>query len=442
MITKQKHFYFIAFMLMASAFLPIVFNNLPPLIRSHHIWTSIWVLSLLVFYPKVFINKMMVYVLIYSVFLFVALNFMWNSMDEWNYYMLIKEYYQIAIGISVITYFLQSKDYIGLAKITKWSMVFLIITAIMTIVSSAIDPMYARNIVGVASINIESKSEAILSFTKFGGGNFGTAIAFMCLFPILIYYYKNTTISLLSKIQVVILLVIIFLALLGMQIFANILIGFVFSVIAFGGMKKMKQSVLVFGLFLSIILFTPKEVYIDSLFSISNSFQKNSDLNYKFRDLAIFIKSGADVEDIRTGTGIRANRFSQLADNFTQSPIFGVFVNSDKYAHGYYQKYLNYGTVGQVAGTHLHWMNKLTITGIIGLFIFLLIPYNFIKSNVRRFDSTFNFYYLLASLSILSYGIFKTMAGRETWYTFFIILPGLYYLPLLKKQNYIFRNEK
>jgi hypothetical protein len=80
-------------------------------------------------------------------------------------------------------------------------------------------------------------------------------------------------------------------------------------------------------------------------------------------------------------------------------------------------------------------MNKLTIIGIFGLLFFIFIPYNFIRNNLQHFNSTYKFYYILSSLSILTYGLMKNIVGRETWYTFFIILPGLYYLPLLKNKQ-------
>ncbi|NTW33994.1 MAG: hypothetical protein HGB12_15485, partial [Bacteroidetes bacterium] len=135
--TKQKYFYYIAFMLMASTFLRVVFNNLPPIIRSHHLWTFIWGLSLVVFHPKIFLNKAIVYILTYGLLLLIATNTIWSNMDELNSSKLFMEFYEITIGVSVITYFIQRKDYINLAKITKWSIVFLFITALMTIVSSA-----------------------------------------------------------------------------------------------------------------------------------------------------------------------------------------------------------------------------------------------------------------------------------------------------------------
>lgn len=411
-------------MLMASTFLRLLFNNLPPILRSHHLWTIIWGISLLVFNAKIFYNKAMLYVLAYGLFLYLATETIWSSIDGWNYKRLFLEFYEIAISISVITYFFQSKDYIHLAKITKWAIVFLFITAIMSIISSAIDPMYARNIVGISSIEVESEREAILSFKRYGGGTYSTAAAFMCLFPVFIYYYKNIKISLLSKKQIIILSGIIFLALIGMQIFGNILIAVAFGVIAVFGMKKMKKSILVISLFLSILAIIPKGIYVKSLVSISDYFDKDSDLNNKFRDLAKFIDTGADIKDNSSGAGARAERYPILMETFVKSPLLGCYFLSDKSGNEY-----------KGEGAHLHWMNKLTVTGIIGLIIFLLIPYNFIRNSIRLFDPTYKFYYILASLSILSYGLIKVIYGRETWYAFFIILPGMYYLPLLKSRN-------
>lgn len=420
-LTKQKYFYFIAFMLIASTFLPLVFNNLPPFIRSHHLWTIIWGISLLIFRPRIFLNRAIVYVLAYGLLLFIATETIWISMDSWNKNLLFNEFYQIAIGISVITYFQQSKDYISFAKITKWSIIFLFITAIMSIISSAIDPMYARNLTGVSAVTDEREIEAILSFKRFGGGTYSSAGAFMCLFPIFIYYYKNMKISLISRKQIIIISILIFLALLGMQIFGNILIAVGFSFIALLGMKKIKQSVLVIGLVFSIIVIIPKEFYINSLLSVSEFFKENSDLNYKFKDMANFFETGADIRDNSTGVGDRIERYPLLLKTFVKKPLLGCYFLSDRSGNGY-----------NGAGAHLYWMNKLTIIGMLVFIFFIFIPYDFIKNQLQHFNSTYKFYYILSSLSILSYGLMKNLVGRETWYAFFIILPGLYYLPLLK----------
>jgi hypothetical protein len=422
-LTKQKYFYYIAFMLIASTYLRVAFNNFPSILRSHHIWTIIWVVSLLIFYPQIFLNKILLYTLGYGCLLFLATVTIWSEMDNANQKRLFWEFYEIGIGVSVFTYFQITRDYIRLAKITKWAIIFFGVTAIMTLIASSVDPSYARNITSATSVLDESERASILSFMHYGGGTYGTAAAFMSLFPIFVYYYKNIKFSPIPKFQIIILSIIIFIALLRIQIFGNILISILFGIITLFGMKKVKQSVLVMVLFILIMFILPKSIYVNTLRSVSNYFEKDSDIQYKFRDMALFIDSGANIKDNTTGVSARVKRYPMLLKTFVKGPLLGCFYFSDGSAEGY-----------NGLGYHLYWMNKLTVTGLIVLIIFLNIPYMFIKENLKNFTSNYKFYYILGSLSILSYGIIKAIIGRETWYAFFIILPGLYYLPLLIKK--------
>ena len=67
-----------------------------------------------------------------------------------------------------------------------------------------------------------------------------------------------------------------------------------------------------------------------------------------------------------------------------------------------------------------------------------------IKMQMRLPGSLFQVeygYFLLSLLSMVALGAMKTLIGRELWYTFFIIVPGLYYLPLLKKKKSKFHKQ-
>lgn len=405
---------------MVTTYLPLFANNLPPVIGSHHLWAAIWCISLVGFYPRVLSNKVMLYTLFYGLLIFIAIKTIWVGIDSWNYKLLLGEFYNIVIGVSVITYFTQSGDYRNLARLTKWSIVFILITALMSIISSAIDPMYARNLGGLSERS-ETEQLAILSLTRLGGGTYSTAAVFMSLFPLWIYYYKNNDISLLSKKLIIITALTIIFALFGMQIFANIIIAFVFGVLSIFGMRRIKTSILIVFLFLSIITFIPKDTYVNTLFQISRLFENKSELNYKFNDLSLFIEEGAEIEGSKTSAAVRAQRYPLLFDTFLKSPILGCYYFTDSSGNNY-----------RAEGAHIHWMNKLTVTGIIGLILFMFIPYLHFKSKLKFFHSEFKFYYILSSLSIIALGLFKTLVGRETWYAFFVIIPGSYYLHLLK----------
>jgi hypothetical protein len=173
------------------------------------------------------------------------------------------------------------------------------------------------------------------------------------------------------------------------------------------------------------MVFIPKESFTNTLISISNLFERYTIINDRLKDLAIFIEHGADIEDVSTEEGSRAERYPMLYEIFIKSPLFGIYFLSDKYGNQYQH----------IGAPHLYWMNKLTTTGIVGLLFFILIPYKNIKNNLQYFNSTYKFYYILASLSIIIYGLLKAITGGETWAVLFIILPGLYYLPLLNNKH-------
>jgi len=161
---------------MATTYLPIVFNNLPPIIRSHHIWTAIWFFSLITLYPKVFQSKLLLFVLLYgAVMLLFLLNTLWVDIDDWNKRQITMEFYEIVVAISVITYFRIERDFLRLAKLVKWSLVFIFITAVMSIITSLMEPSYTRSLTGLGAIKLQSEVDYILGFKKYGAGGYGFA---------------------------------------------------------------------------------------------------------------------------------------------------------------------------------------------------------------------------------------------------------------------------
>lgn len=409
-------------MLMASTFLPLLFNNLPPIIRSHHLWTILFGLSILLFYPRVLKTPIMIPIILYGLILIIGLNVIWSNVDDWNINLLFNELYQISIGASVISYFLITKDYYGLAKITRMTLIFISVTAVMSIIISLINPSYARDLIGIEAFKSAASRKDILSYKKYGGGGYGSAIVFMGLIPILIYYYKNKLLINLKSTYVLIFIIILFLALIRMQIFANILIAIIFSLFALGGLKKLNKSLLITFIFLFIFLIIPIKFYIFVLYYFSQFFPITSNIYYKLTDMAFFLGSGA--VDLNTGIGERFERYPLLLLSFTESPILGHYFILNKTSIGYYG-----------LGAHLYWMNKLTIIGIVGFLIFFRIIYKFTRTISKKFSDQFVFYFWLAVISILVLGLLKAISGREVWYFLFIILPGMYYLPLLNTKN-------
>jgi len=408
----SKYFRFLSFMVLISANLPVVFFNLPSYIKSHHIWTFVWITSLFVFNFKVFQHKHLSFILIYGFLIIVILlNTIWVNIDGWNKHQIRMEFYEILVASSVIIYYRISQDYYGLALLIKWTIICILITAMLSIVTSYINPNYARDIIGADLLASSMEYQKTLSFQKYGGGGYSFASALVCLFPLFIYYLKNNEKSLWKKKTLLLGIVLLFYTLLRLQLFANILVSLAIIVFSILGTRNIYYSSFVFVIMLLIIILIPIQYYVDGLRFAGSWFNPNSEVYYKFNDMANFLIRGGSFEG--TGIGHRAERYPLLWESFSSNPLFG-----GKYWNG-----------------HLHWMNKLAVYGLIGTIPFFIILFNFIKLNLSFFDKEFSYYFLLSISSILILGSMKTLGGRELWYTYFIIVPGLYYLPLLKKQT-------
>ncbi len=161
--------------------------------------------------------------------------------------------------------------------------------------------------------------------------------------------------------------------------------------------------------------------YILNLFSrIGMLFQSESEMSYKLNDMSRFL----DSEDLsspseNTAVGSRVARYPLLFKAFLNNPFFGYYASDHP------------NNIAQ--GNHLYWMSRLTIFGIFGFLFYASIHFQIIKSNLKFFNKEFSFYYLLSIISVILLGLMKNLAGKELWFSYITILPGLYYLPLLKK---------
>jgi hypothetical protein len=413
---KRTFFYFISLMLMASTFLPLLYYNLR-LVTNNIGWSIIWFFSLIVFKPQVFKNKLLLIYLLYFVIFIILLHTLWLNVTDWNKEVITVECYAILVAISVLTYFRTEQDFYHFAKLIKWTLVFIFITAVLTIITSLINPLYARQLNAIAAIRA-TESENILKYDKYGGGDYSFASALVCLFPLFIYYLRNNFKIIIKKRYILGYIIILFIALLRMQFFANILISLTAIILSIAGSNNVKRVLPLSFLVVLIILFIPMQFYANIFETIGAWFPINSEIHLKLISMSKYILYG---NSLHTQIGIRASRYPLLLPAFEANPLVGYFVTDH--------------TVDISPGGHLYWMNKLAVYGLLGTVPFLYILYNYVKESLKSFDREFAYYFILSCFSIFSLGLMKALYGRETWYVFIIICPGLYYLPLLNNKN-------
>lgn len=412
-LSKKNYFRYLIVMLNLTTYFPLLTQNMPPLIGSHHIWTPIWSASLLIFYNKVFQNKLLlssiIFLGLFTVVMYSGL--IWNGIDNWTVSNSIEEVYILLMAISVYAYFNKSQDFEGWAIITRLTIILLFVTAVLTIFTSYIDPLYVRKIIG-------GEYENPHDILKFGGGTYSFASVLICLFPILIFYFRNNEGSVFSKKFLFLFIVIFIIAEIRMQIFANILISVIIIVFSLFGRKRLTRSLVISFAVILIFLMIPKNLYGEMMIRLSKLFDSESDIFYKLNDFNEFILHGSSEE---TAAGYRSSRFPLLLNAFLNHPVLG---------HLSFKGAINIGE-----GAHLFWFYKLAAFGIVFFILYIRIFFNHFLFTIEVFSERVRFYYILSLISIIILGVIKNLAGRELWYFYFFILQGTYYLPLLNKKD-------
>ena len=405
--TKKKYFRILSFLLIITTYLPVLTKNLPPVIRSHHLWAVIWVISLVTLVPEIFKNKLLLYVIIYqAIFALFVIADLWTGIDNWTIRSISYDFYYITIAFTLITYYRYSGDYPGLAFIVKWTMIFIGVTAIMSIYSSIIDPLYARKITG-------GDFEGLDQVFRYGGGTYGYAATLVCLFPLIFYYFRHNSESIFTRTQILIFGFLCFIALYRIQIFANIILAVIVILFSLFGRKDLKRSLFAVTIFLVIFIAIPTNFKTAFIGEVSGIVDQDSENKRKMDDLTEYLNTAGN----ETMAASRIARYPLLWNAFRVKPFFGHLIEE------------NDSKIG--AGAHLYFMYRLTAFGILNFVFFIGIFIKHIKYNMKIFSQGFSFYFLLSALSIIILGLMKNLAGRELWYMYFFIIPGLYYLPVL-----------
>lgn len=398
----------LSLLVMVSTYLPIVFVNLPPIVKSHHLYTTLWFITLIFLRPDIFKDSLFLFCLLQGVFIYLLVLFFYSEVSGEFTEPLLEEFYSIIVSVSIYRYYIISEDLSGLATLVKRTFYCIIITAILSIITSIINPMYARDLIGISEL-VGKDLESVLAYKKFGGGQYDFFSGIICLFPILIYYYQNSNLSIWRKKHLVVFIIILFFCLVRVQIFANILISVVVILLCLVGSVNRKRSLIAIFIFVFGLSLIPIQYYSTLFLFFSDQFSTDSDLHIKLRDLGAYLVTGG----VDTEAGSRAQRFPMLMKIFLSNPICG----------------------GGEGNHHMYWMNKLAVFGILGTLPFVMFVMKFVRASANRFRKEFVYFFVLSIMAIIALGFMKALVGRNLWYTFFLLVPGCYYLPLLRSKH-------
>ncbi len=397
-------------MLLISSLLLIVGNNLPVFASYRWLWGPVFMLYVLIVHPEIYLSKQMLNVLAFGILYCGLLQYtLWSYASDWYKNAILEDFYAMIVVVLLFVYLKKNNYYSIFIRLAKIALIFFVITGIMTIVATSIEPEIVR-------ASYSSGKELISNYdliNRLGFGSYGYMTALIALLPTLVYFYKRKTTSHGEKFLIIVSIIFFMVVLVKAQIFANILMAMVILLISFLGMSKFKKSIMAFTLIGVILVSIPVRYYADFLVYLSGYFEPNSQNYYKLNDMSTFILN----PEISTSTtvGVRAERYPDLWQVFKSQPFLG-----DASYQSSFDK-----EIGD--GGHLYWMSHLALWGILGFCGYLIILGNIFKPIFELFDPYFRFYYMLSIIAVIGMGLMKNLGGREIWLMLMFIIPGLYF---------------
>ena len=402
-----------------STSLYVVVRNLPPIVRSFRFFWGPAVLVLIFLTQRsAFGKKPMRNLILYGAVSLGLLQYtLWGHMNDWNRSLLLNEFYALIAFSAIFFYYYVRRDFKGLAKLGKLSFLFIVITIIMTNIALFFDPLIVRQ--SAFPDGFTPFQAQIFKIT--GAGGYGYMQALVCLIPVLVYHIKYRTQMIFSRKILIVILLLIIITMIRAQVFANLLAAVAITILSYAGAKKVRKSFVMVTLVVILFLAIPSSLYSDMLIAISSYFDVDSHIYFKLNDFAFFIRYPEFGGS--TGAGGRAERYPLLFEALIAAPLLGD------------SSYNSPFTYNVNVGGHLYWMNKLSIWGIPGFLFFVFVLSQLYKNIRSIFDSNFRFYYLLSVGAFILLGLMKNIAGREPFLILIVVIPGLYFLPLLKQKR-------
>lgn len=399
-----------------AALLPLLFRNLGREAGSFaFLWAPISLLTIIGTHPNNFIKGSMRLLLLYGIIMTGILQYtLWSYMDDWNRPRILAEFYFLVIMVAILNYYRYNLNFVTLAWLSKMAFVFILISMIATNIALYID----INIVRQAADTAEFSSFQDRVFKQSGVMGYSYIQAIILLIPILVYFIKMKQRLIFSSRMLIIILVLIIITEIRAQVFANILAAVLVTILSLLGTKNMRASILIMIIVVILAVAIPSTYFANLLTYASNYFNPESEIYYKLNDFSFFIQN--PEIDTSTGAGARAERYPLLFEALIANPIFGHASNISR--------------LDILAGAHLYWMNRLAIWGIPGFIFFLITLYQIFRSISSLFDKTFRYYYFLSIVGFIFLGATKAVGGNEPWLILLVLIPGLYFQPLLRNE--------
>lgn len=412
MISKKILFRVLAIFTMAVFFLPIFRFNVPSafvLLVNYNLLTAIWIIAILLLSPQVFMSKYMNYLYIFIVLFFVGISTFWaertvDDSQSISFMWFLSDIGSLFLSIIIYLYFIKARDYISLAWVALFALIFIITTAFTSIIGISIFPGSVRQMAGGYGVG-----ELATVFKKIGIGDYPFFASLIALSPIFVYFLRSNFLIYKYKIFLLLVFATLLYALTRAEFITALMLYFTFFIVSFLITKKINQTIFIVSILFILSMYVFNESVSNIFYYLSNFFEGTT-ISYHMRNIGETFQFG-DLDPDSQSTyfaGSRLNLARISVNKFIENPLLGT----------------GWG------GGHATWLDRLGLYGLLGFFPWIVIFYQQIKLNLLLFDKRFHSYYLTSIYSCILLGFLTTTANSfPVLLVLFCVVPGMYFLP-------------
>jgi len=393
---KNKILTYVAAFVVTVLTFTLIQGYFPFFMRS---WIFLGILTVLIslLYPKIYLGKSIIWLLLYSVVLtFNILS--GDAVFDLSFTLTEITYYFIPTTLFLI--YLRNNDVKNARTIAIVSILIIIITSIFTFKNAIDNPGIVRIVFGA---QVMGDYTYVIEQYRKGIASYGMPHAFPFIVPPFIYVLKNKNFS--FKLRIFALLMVM---IGGLMVFyaesTGALVVLLFSIIMSliiteSSLKKNIIRLVLLGVVALLFLNT------QTLISVLDFFGAESEtMTYygKIEDAMTMLETGKSVGQIAT----RQELHNMSLTAFLNHPFLGTNNGSD-------------------IGGHAYFLDRAGLLGLVGFIPLFFFFYYQIKTTYKNLSNSIRMYYLIGVASCIILGFQKDMSGFEYWLYLFFLLPAL-----------------
>ena len=393
---KNKILTYVAAFVVTVLTFTLIQGYFPFFMRS---WIFLGILTVLIslLYPKIYLGKSIIWLLLYSVVLtFNILS--GDAVFDLSFTLTEITYYFIPTTLFLI--YLRNNDVKNARTIAIVSILIIIITSIFTFKNAIDNPGIVRIVFGA---QVMGDYTYVIEQYRKGIASYGMPHAFPFIVPPFIYVLKNKNFS--FKLRIFALLMVM---IGGLMVFyaesTGALVVLLFSIIMSliiteSSLKKNIIRLVLLGVGALLFLNT------QTLISVLEFFGAESEtMTYygKIEDAITMLETGKSVGQIAT----RQELHNMSLTAFLNHPFLGTNNGSD-------------------IGGHAYFLDRAGLLGLVGFIPLFFFFYYQIKTTYKNLSNSIRMYYLIGVASCIILGFQKDMSGFEYWLYLFFLLPAL-----------------